>query len=124
MQGSPLLVREILRHGQRVFAGSQVITYEGGTTRRAPFGAVAQRAERLAWGLRELGVRRGDRVGTLLWNTQEHQECYLAIPSMGAVLHTLNLRLAPDQLAFVINHAQDKVIVVDSTTVALHTTGS
>jgi len=119
MQASPLLVREILLHGQRVFGGSQVITYEGGATRRATFLEIAQRTERLACGLTELGVEQGDRIGTFLWNTQEHHECYLAIPSMGAVLHTLNLRLAPDQLAFVINHAKDKVVVVDSTTVAL-----
>jgi fatty-acyl-CoA synthase len=116
MQPSPLLIREILQHGQRVFGESEVATYEPSGVRRASFIEVGQRAERLACGLAELGVSLGDRVGTLLWNTQEHQECYLAIPSMGAVLHTLNLRLSPDHLAFVINHAQDSVIVVDAST--------
>ena len=59
------------------------------------------------------GIANGDRVGTFCWNTQEHLEAYLAVPSMGAVLHTLNIRLFPEQLAFVINHAQDKLIIVD-----------
>ncbi|MGZ6790798.1 MAG: long-chain fatty acid--CoA ligase [Mycobacteriaceae bacterium] len=119
MQTPPLLVRNILQHGQRVFGTSEIVTYEGDTTRRATFDDVAHRAERLAGGLAGLGVSQGDRVATFLWNTQEHQECYLAIPSMGAVLHTLNLRLAPEQLAFIINHAQDKIVIVDSTTLPL-----
>ena len=62
-------------------------------------------------------MQEGDRVGTLMWNNQEHLEAYLAVPRMGAVLHTLNLRLFPDQLGFVINHAGDKVIVIDDTLV-------
>lgn len=119
MQTSPLLVREILLHGQRIYANSTVVTYEPDSCRRTIFDEVAHRAERLASGLTEIGVSPGDRVATLLWNTQEHLECYLAIPSMGAVLHTLNLRLSPEQLAFVINHAQDKVVIADRTTLPL-----
>ncbi len=65
-----------------------------------------ERADRLAGALAGLGMRRGDRVGTFLWNTQEHLEAYLAVPAMGAVLHTLNLRLFPEQLAYVVDHGQ------------------
>jgi len=119
MQSSPLLIREILRHGAQVHPDAQVRTFDGATTRRTGFREVAERSAQLAHGLAELGVQVGDRVGTFLWNTQEHQECYLAIPSMGAVLHTLNLRLFPDQLAFVVNHAQDTVIIVDATVLPL-----
>ncbi len=119
MQSSPLLIREILRHGAQVHPDAQVRTFDGATTRRTGFREVAERSAQLAHGLAELGVQVGDRVGTFLWNTQEHQECYLAIPSMGAVLHTLNLRLFPDQLAFVVNHAEDKVIIVDATVLPL-----
>jgi fatty-acyl-CoA synthase len=119
MMPAPLLVRDVLLHGQRVYADSQVVTFEGGGTRRATFAEVGERAERLANALEGLGVGRGDRVGTFMWNTQEHQECYLAVPAMGAVLHTLNLRLFPEQLAFVINHAEDKVVVVDATVLPL-----
>ncbi len=68
----------------------------------------------LASGLARLGVREGDRVATFAWNTQEHQETYLAVPCMGAVLHTLNIRLFPEQLQYIVEHAQDRVIVVDA----------
>ena len=74
---------------------------------------MAERAARLAGALAGLGVQQGERVGTFLWNTQEHLEAYFAIPSMGAVMHTLNLRLFPEQLAYVINHGQDKVVIAD-----------
>src|ERR1019366_3780082 len=77
------------------------------------------RAEQLASALTRLGVQRDDRVATLMWNNQTHMEVYLAVPSMGAILHTLNVRLFPDQLAFIINHAADKVIVVDPSLVPL-----
>ena len=121
MQDAPLLVSGILRHGQHVYGDSQVITIIGpeGESIDTSFSTVAERAERLARALEGLGVGQGDRVGTFLWNNQTHQEAYLAIPGMGAVLHTLNLRLFPEQLAYVINHAEDKVILVDGSLVPL-----
>ncbi|MGO8869983.1 MAG: long-chain fatty acid--CoA ligase [Acidimicrobiales bacterium] len=121
MQDAPLLVSGILRHGQNVYGDSEVITITGpaGESVRASFTEVAERSERLAKALAKLGVGDGDRVGTFLWNNQTHQEAYLAIPGMGAVLHTLNLRLFPEQLAFVVNHAEDQVVIVDDTLVPL-----
>ena len=121
MQDAPLLVSGILRHGQQVYGDSQVITIIGpaGESHEASFIEVAGRAEQLAKALERLGVGDGDRVGTFLWNNQTHLEAYLGIPAMGAVLHTLNLRLFPEQLAFVINHAEDKVIIVDDSLVPL-----
>ena len=121
MQDAPLLVSGILRHGQQVYGDSQVITITGpgGEFTQASFREVAGRAERLAKALEAIGVGDSDRVGTFLWNNQTHLESYLAIPGMGAVLHTLNLRLFPEQLAFVINHAEDKVIIVDASLVPL-----
>ena len=119
MQDSPLLISTILEHGRRVYADSTVVTYEGGSHRSATYAEVGARAIRLAHALRGLGVGEGDRVGTFMWNTQEHLEAYLAVPSMGAVLHTLNLRLFPEQLAYVANHAEDKVVVVDATVLPL-----
>ena len=77
--------------------------------RRADFATVGANAARLANALAGLGVGNGDRVGTFCWNSQEHLEAYLAVPAMGAVLHTLNIRLFPEQLTYVINHAEDKV---------------
>jgi fatty-acyl-CoA synthase len=115
MQDAPLLVSGILRHGQQVYGRSLVITVTGptGEYSEATFTEVAERSERLAKALARLGVGDGDRVGTFLWNNQTHLEAYLAIPAMGAVLHTLNLRLFPEQLSYVINHAEDQVIIVD-----------
>ena len=114
MQEAPLLISGILRHGQHVYGNSLVIseTPEGTTT--ATFAEVAENAERLAKALARLGIGPGDRVGTFCWNDQAHLEAYLGVPSMGAVLHTLNIRLFPDQLAYVVNHAEDRVVIVDA----------
>jgi fatty-acyl-CoA synthase len=119
IQDFPLSVGAIFHHGRSVYARSRVVTCEPGISRRATFAEVAQRADRLASALRRLGIRAGDRVGTFAWNTQEHLEAYFAIPVMGAVLHTLNIRLFPEQLEYVINHAEDSVILVEDCAVPL-----
>ena len=119
MQDAQLTITEILRYGETVHAGSKVITiHEGGST-EATFAEVGRRSAQLAHALAKLGVREGDRVGTFLWNNQTHQEAYLAVPCMGAVLHTLNIRLYPEQLAYVINHAEDKVVIIDASLLPL-----
>jgi fatty-acyl-CoA synthase len=110
----PLTVTAILEHGTQVFGGSEVATWHGDGARRASFAEVGASAKRLAAALAGLGVQRGDRVATLCWNSQEHLVAYFAVPCMGAVLHTLNLRLPPGQLAHIINHAEDKVLLVDA----------
>src|SRR3982074_3077994 len=119
MQDFPLTIAMILRHGRTVHGDSEVVTFEGSSSRRASFVEVAGRAEQLAAALQRFGIEPGDRVGTFQWNTQEHLEAYLAVPTMGAVLHTLNIRLFPEQLAYVINHGEDKVLVVDDSLVPL-----
>jgi len=121
MQEGPLLVSGILGHGQTVYPDSRVLTIVGpeGESVAASFTEVAERTERLANALGRLGIRDSDRVGTFLWNNQAHLEAYFAVPSMGAVLHTLNLRLFPEQLAYVINHAEDRVIIVDASIAGL-----
>ena len=119
MQDGPLLVSGILRHGQRVYGDSLVITAQPDGYRQATFAEVAARAEQLAKALARLGVGAGERVGTFAWNDQAHLEAYMAVPSMGAVLHTLNIRLFPEQLAYVVNHAEDKVVIVDASVAPL-----
>jgi fatty-acyl-CoA synthase len=119
MQDYPLTISSILEYGSKIHSGSEVITWTGDGAVHSSFRDVALRAARLAAALHRLGIRPGDRVGTLCWNTQQHLEAYFAIPSMGAVAHTLNLRLFPDQLAYVIRHAEDRMIIVDSTLVPL-----
>ncbi|MFM2071474.1 MAG: hypothetical protein RLZZ623_1737 [Actinomycetota bacterium] len=110
----PLTIGPLFAHGRQVHANSKVITCTADGYVEATFAEVADRADRLAAALTSLGVTSGDRVGTFMWNNQTHLEAYLAIPCMGAVLHTLNIRLFPEQLAYVINHAEDKVIIVDA----------
>jgi fatty-acyl-CoA synthase len=113
MQDFPLTIGMILRHGQAVYGDSEVVTFEGESSRRASFAGVVERAERLAAALAGLGIDQGDRVATFCWNNQEHLEAYLAVPAMGAVLHTLNIRLFPELLGYVANHAEDRVVIVD-----------
>ena len=116
-----MLISGILRHGQQVYGDSVVTTVTGpaGEHVDATFAEVAERSERLANALTRLGVGPDDRVGTFMWNNQRHLEAYLAVPAMGAVLHTLNVRLFPEQLAYVINHGEDKVLIVDAMLVPL-----
>ncbi|WP_255605624.1 long-chain fatty acid--CoA ligase [Mycolicibacterium xanthum] len=115
----PLTVQHLLYRMSTVHHCSEVVTLYPEGVRHTSYGELAGRVGRLAGGLRSLGVGPGDRVATLCWNTQEHLEAYYAVPCMGAVLHTLNLRLHPDQLVYIINHARDRVILVDDSLVAL-----
>ncbi len=119
MQDAQLTIPAIFRHGARVHSDSRVLTFDGEACREASFAEVAARVERLAAALRRLGVGEGDTVGTFMWNDQQHLEAYFAVPALGAVLHTLNLRLFPQQLAHVVNEAEDKVVVVGSTVLPL-----
>ncbi len=119
MQVAPLTVRDIVHHAERVYSDRRIFTVEADGVREATFAEVISRARRLATALENLGVTRGERVATLMWNNQEHLEAYVAVPTMGAVLHTLNLRLFPDQLAFVVNDAEDAVIIVDASVLGL-----
>jgi fatty-acyl-CoA synthase len=115
----PLTIHLILEHGRRVYGRSEVVTWAGDSARRATYAEVADNAERLAAALAKLGVGQGDRVATFCWNTQEHLEAYYAVPCMGAVLHTLNIRLPGAQLAQIANHAEDKIVIVDATLLPL-----
>ena len=119
MQTAQLTVTSLMTRGARLFANSEVITWRGDSARHSTYVEVFERVGRLANVLRGMGVTEGDRVGTLCWNNQEHMEAYLAIPCMGAVLHTLNLRLPPSQLVHIVNDAEDRVIIVDGSLVPL-----
>ncbi|MEU9286782.1 long-chain fatty acid--CoA ligase [Streptomyces sp. NPDC048275] len=121
MQDVPLLISRILTHGSVIHGTSQVITWTGeGEPQRRSYAEIGARAAQLAHALREdLGVEGDDRVATLMWNNAEHVEAYYAIPSMGAVLHTLNLRLPAEQLVFIVGHAADRVIIANGSLLPL-----
>jgi fatty-acyl-CoA synthase len=119
MQDLPLNVGMIFRHGRALHGKSEVVTFEGAASRHASFADVSARVDRLAAALGELGIESGDRVGTFMWNTQQHLEAYFAVPLIGAVLHTLNIRLFPEQLTYIVNHAGDRLVLVDDCLVSV-----
>jgi fatty-acyl-CoA synthase len=119
MQNAPLLVKDILEHGRQVYGSKKVFTILPEGHSEFTFSALADRATQLAYALREIGVDIGDRVATFMWNNHQHLEIYFAVPSLGAVLHTLNIRLDASQLSYIIQEADDKLIFVDATLLPL-----
>jgi len=114
MQDVPLTVTTIMRYAFDVNGDRTVTTaMGGGRYRTTTYRELGEQAARLANALRGLGITGDERVGTFMWNNAEHLAVYLAVPSMGAVLHTLNIRLSPEQLAYIANEAEDRVIVAD-----------
>ncbi len=113
MQTFPLTVTTILRHGSGLHAERVVITATADGYRETSYAELGRRTAQLAHGLRKLGVTGDERVATFMWNNGEHLEAYLAVPSMGAVLHTLNIRLYPEQIVYIAEQAEDRVVLVD-----------
>jgi fatty-acyl-CoA synthase len=115
----PLTLHHPLHRMRSVHPSAEVVTLTDHGTVRASYGQVAERTDRLARVLERLGVKQGDRVGTFAWNNQRHLELYMAVPCLGAVLHTLNIRLFAEQLTYIVNHAEDGVIFVDDSLVPI-----
>ncbi len=114
----PLTLNHIRRRMRAYNQGAEVVTLlDGGGVERISHVALADRIDRLARALGTLGIAQGDRVGTFAWNNQRHLELYFAVPCTGSVLHTLNVRLFAEQLTYIVNHAEDKVIFVDGSLV-------
>jgi fatty-acyl-CoA synthase len=113
MQDQPLSLARLLRSATQLHARSTVTTWTESGIRTRSYGELGARATQVAGALRKLGVGPFDRVATFMWNNNEHLEVYAAVPAMGAVLHTLNIRLFPEQLIYIANHAEDRVVFVD-----------
>jgi fatty-acyl-CoA synthase len=113
MQDFPLTIAAIMRHGCGVHGARTATTATAAGYRRISYREVGQQAAQLANALRGIGVTGDQRVATFMWNNAEHLTTYLAVPAMGAVLHTLNIRLFPEQVAYVANDAEDQVVLVD-----------
>src|SRR3954471_24415241 len=114
MMDAPLGVRHIAERAERVFGEREIVSRTQDGVERSTYAQVAQRARRLAAALKDMGVGPGDRVASFGWNSMRHLELYLAVPSMGAVLHTLNIRLFEEDLHYIVGHAEDKVIFLDA----------
>ena len=119
MMHTPMSVQLIMEHGKNVFPDSRVGTFDGSSISYKRYADIADDATRLANALAGLGIKPGERVGTFSWNNTAHMEAYLAIPSMGAVMHTVNIRLSPEHIAYIINHAEDRAILLDATLLEL-----
>src|SRR5262245_12410811 len=113
MQSFPLTVSAILRYASDVHGARRVTTATGSGYRDSSYAELGRQAAQLANALRRVGITGDQRVATFMWNNAEHLAAYLAAPAMGAVLHTLNIRLFPEQIVYVANEAEDQVVLVD-----------
>jgi acyl-CoA synthetase (AMP-forming)/AMP-acid ligase II len=114
MMDYPLIIRHIAERAETVFPSRELVSMTKDSVERTTYAKVVERARRLASSLERMGVNPGDRVATFAWNSVRHLELYLAVPSMGAVLHTLNIRLFEDDLRYIVGHAEDKLIFLDA----------
>ena len=121
MMDVPLSLNHLLERAGRVFAGNEIVSrLPDKSLRRHSFGEYYRRTRALGSALRRLGLRKGDRVATLCWNHHAHLECYFGIPAAGGVMHTLNLRLAPDEIGWIANNAADRFLIVDDILLPLY----
>ncbi|GGB38055.1 long-chain-fatty-acid--CoA ligase [Virgibacillus dakarensis] len=113
MMQTPLTVGSLLERAEKFFAKKQVISQTHDKLHTLTYTEIGKRTRKLMSVLAELGVQKGDRVGTLAWNHHRHLEIYFAAPGIGSVLHTINIRLSPEHIIYIINHAEDKVLLID-----------
>jgi len=114
MQDRPLLISSLIEHANTFHARTEIVSRTPeGPIRRSSWGQVRQRAKQVANALKQLGVQPGDRVGTLAWNSDRHLALYFGVSGSGAVLHTVNPRLFPEQIDYIVNHAEDQVLFFD-----------
>ncbi len=113
MMNTPLLINHLFDYSMQASPNKEIVTRTTSGSFRYTYADFGRRTRQLSSALAQLGVQRGERVGTFAWNDHRHLEAYFAIPCMGAVLHTINIRLFPDQIAYIINHAEDRVLLVD-----------
>ncbi len=119
MMGTPLTMPQMIERAEKFFPKKEVVSRTDGGITRLTYKEIAERTRRLAGSLEKLGVRRGDKVGTLAWNHHRHLEAYFAIPCSGAVLHTINIRLSPQHISYIVNHAEDQVLLLDADMIPL-----
>ncbi|MCM3731566.1 long-chain fatty acid--CoA ligase [Fictibacillus nanhaiensis] len=113
MMNVPFRVTSMLEHAERYFAKKEVTSRTMSGIRKFSYREIGERTRRLSSALKRLGVQKGERIGTLAWNHHRHLEAYFAIPGVEAVLHTINIRLSPQHIAYIINHADDQILMID-----------
>jgi fatty-acyl-CoA synthase len=121
MMNYPLTLVHLLERAGKLFADAEIVSrLPDRSLHRCTYGDIFRRSRLLAEALQRVGIQRGDRVATLMWNHHAHLEAYFGIPIAGAVLHTLNLRLAPSELAYIASHAGDRLLIVDEILLPLY----
>lgn len=113
MMDYPLTLRQMFERAEKFFPKKEVVSRTHSGIQRFTYAEIAKRTRKLSSALQKLGIERGDRVGTVAWNHHRHLEAYFAIPCMGAVLHTINFRLSEEHLIYIINHAEDRALLID-----------
>ncbi|WP_019244478.1 MULTISPECIES: long-chain fatty acid--CoA ligase [Bacillus] len=113
MMNVPFTVSSLLERAEKFFSKKEVISRTHSGIHRFTYKKIGERTRKLAHALETLGVQKGDRVGTLAWNHHRHLEAYFAAPGIGAVLHTINFRLSPEDISYIVNHAEDKILLID-----------
>ncbi|GAB3048520.1 long-chain fatty acid--CoA ligase [Virgibacillus ainsalahensis] len=113
MMQVPLTIGSMLEHAEKFFAKKQVISQTHDKLHHLTYKDIGERTRRLMSVLNSLGIQKGDRVGTLAWNHHRHLEIYFGAPGIGSVLHTINIRLSPEHIIYIINHAEDKILFID-----------
>ncbi|WP_394173556.1 long-chain fatty acid--CoA ligase [Guptibacillus hwajinpoensis] len=119
MMNTPLTLTGLLNRAERYFPKKEIVSRTLSGVQRFTYGEYGKRTRRLADALSKLSMGKGDKVATFAWNTHRHLEAYFAVPCTGAVLHMVNIRLSPEHVAYVINHAEDKILLVDEDLVPL-----
>jgi len=114
MQDRPLLISSLIEHASTFHPETEIVSrLPEGTTHRTNWRGIRARARQVANALRALGIKQGDRVGTLAWNSARHLALYFGVSGSGAVMHTINPRLFPEQINYIANHAEDKILFFD-----------
>ncbi|MEI5906433.1 long-chain fatty acid--CoA ligase [Bacillus spongiae] len=119
MMQTPLLLTQMMDRAEKYFPKKKVISRTESGVQSFTYKEIVERTRRLASALHQLGVQKGDKIGTLAWNHHRHLEAYFAVPCSGAVLHTINFRLSPEHIIYIINHAEDRFLLVDADLVPL-----
>ena len=113
MMDTPLSLVSLVERAEKLFPNKEIISRSHTRVIKYTYADMVKRTRALASALQKLGVEKGDRVGTFAWNHHRHLETYFAAPSMGAVLHPINIRLAKEHISYIVNHAEDKVLLID-----------
>ncbi|MED3758412.1 long-chain fatty acid--CoA ligase [Peribacillus frigoritolerans] len=119
MMDTPLIMTQIIERAEKYFPKKEVVSRTDGGIHAFTYAEIAERTRRLTSNLEKFGIQTGDRIGTLAWNHHRHLEAYFAIPCHGAVLHTINMRLSPQHVSYIVNSAEDRLLLIDPDVIPL-----